>query len=82
MLLWLSILWVFASAVVAVLPMRWQYVPGLILMIVAPILIFEIARTAGFLVAAAGLAAFVSMYRNPLKYVWTRLTGQQVELPK
>ena len=82
MLLWLCILWVFASTVVAMLPMRWQYVPGVALLIAAPILIAKIALAVGFFPAFVGLAAFISMYRNPLRYFWKKLTGQHVEIPQ
>ena len=38
-LLWLCVLWVFASAIVAMLPMRKQYFPGVALLLAAPVLI-------------------------------------------
>ncbi len=82
MLLWLCLFWVFASVIVAMLPMRWQYVPGVLLLLAAPVLLFEIAKDVGLWASIAGLAAFVSMYRNPLRYFWKRLTGQKVELPQ
>ena len=81
-LLWLCILWVFASATVAMLPMRQQYVPGVILLIAAPVLIFMIGQQVGWIAALLGLAAFVSMFRNPLRYFWARLRGRRPELPK
>ncbi|MFP7570352.1 DUF2484 family protein [Marivita sp. S2033] len=74
--------WVFASALVAMLPMRWQYVPGVSLLLAAPFLIFEIAQVAGLLASALGVMAFVSMYRNPLRYFWKRASGQRVEVPQ
>lgn len=79
MLLWLSVGWVFASALVALLPMRRQYVPGLLLLAAAPVLIVLIAQAAGVWAGLAALLAFGSMYRNPLRYFWTRLTGPKVE---
>ena len=82
MLVWLCIAWAFASAVVAMLPMRWQYVPGVLLLLAAPVLIWMIAQTVGIWAAFAGLLAFGSMYRNPLRYFWKRLTGQEVEIPR
>jgi hypothetical protein len=82
MLLWLWVFWVFASALVAMLPMRWQYVPGVALLLAAPVLIFLISQALGAWMAIAALAAFVSMYRNPLRYFWKRLTGQEVEIPR
>ena len=82
MLLWLCIAWVFASALVAMLPMRLQYVPGVMLLLAAPVLVWMIAQAVGLWAAAAGLLAFMSMYRNPLRYFWKRLTGQEVEIPR
>jgi len=64
------------------LPMRWQYVPGVLLLLAAPVLIWMIAQAAGIWAAFAGLLAFGSMYRNPLRYFWKRLTGQEVEIPR
>lgn len=82
MLLWLCIGWVFASVLVALMPMRWQYVPGVLLLLAAPVLIHAIHQALGVWAAVAGALAFVSMYRNPLRYFWKRLTGQEVELPR
>lgn len=81
-LLWLCILWVFASVAVAMLPIRRQYVPGVILLIAAPILIYFIGRERGWVYALLGLAAFLSMFRNPLRYLLARLRGQNPELPQ
>jgi len=81
-LVWLCLFWVFASVLVALMPMRWQYVPGVLLLLAAPVLLFEIGKVVGIWASVAGLAAFVSMYRNPLRYFWKRLTGQTVELPQ
>lgn len=82
MLLWLSIGWVFASALVAMLPMRRQYLPGVILLLAAPVLIALIALEVGLWAAVAAVLAFVSMYRNPLRYFWNRLTGHKLERPQ
>lgn len=81
-LAWLSILWVFAAVTVAMLPMRHQYVPGIALLIAAPALIVAIGVTQSWLLAIAALAAFVSMFRNPLRYLAARLRGETPELPK
>ena len=81
MLVWLCIIWVLVSVIVALLPMRWQYVPGCLQLVTAPVLIVMIGQAVGLAAAVAGTAAFVSMYRNPLRYFWARLTGQSVELP-
>jgi hypothetical protein len=81
-LAWLSILWVFAAVTVAMLPMRHQYVPGIALLIAAPALIVAIGVTQSWLLAIAALGAFVSMFRNPLRYLAARLRGETPELPK
>ncbi|MEL6523595.1 MAG: DUF2484 family protein [Pseudomonadota bacterium] len=76
-LVWLSILWVLASAAVAMLPMRFQYVPGLALLIAAPVLIIAIGWQVGLWAGALATAAFVSMFRKPLAYLWRRLLGRE-----
>ncbi len=81
-LLWLCILWVFASAGVAMLPMRRQYVPGVALLVAAPVLIVMIGLQMGWLVSLLALAAFISMFRNPLKYMIAKLRGQNPEVPQ
>ncbi|MGJ8616500.1 MAG: DUF2484 family protein [Sulfitobacter sp.] len=81
-LLWLSILWVFSSVGVAMLPMRRQYIPGVALLIAAPVLIVMIGLQVGWIVAALALAAFVSMFRNPLKYIFAKLKGENPEVPQ
>ncbi|MGB5864213.1 MAG: DUF2484 family protein [Sulfitobacter sp.] len=81
-LIWLSIGWVFASAGVATLPMRLQYVPGIALLVAAPVLIVLWGMQFGWIYALLGLAAFVSMFRNPLRYIAGRLRGKQMEIPE
>ena len=82
MLIWLSIAWVFASAAVAMLPVRRQYFPALVLLIAAPILIFMVGKQFGWIFALLGFIAFVSMFRNPLRYIAARLRGEQPEIPE
>lgn len=81
-LLWLCVLWVLASSAVAMLPMRYQYIPGVALLIAAPVLIFFIGQLVSWWAALAAIAAFVSMFRNPLRYFWARARGQKPEIPK
>ena len=81
-LLWLCIAWVFASVGCAMLPMRRQYVPGIALLIAAPILIVMIGIQVSPWLAIAAVFAFLSMFRNPLRYIWARLRGQNPEIPK
>jgi len=73
--------WVFAATAVAMLPMRHQYVPGVALLIAAPLLILWIAIAVAWWAGALALAAFVSMFRNPLRYFWARARGQNPQLP-
>jgi hypothetical protein len=78
----LAILWVFAATITAMLPMRRQYVPGVILLLAAPALILWMGAVHGWWLAVLGLAAFVSMMRNPLRYLYRRARGEKPELPK
>lgn len=81
-LVWLCIAWVFASATVAMLPMRRQYVPGVALLIMAPVLIVAIGMQTNWIYALLGVGAFVSMFRNPLRYIAARLRGERPEIPE
>jgi hypothetical protein len=75
-------LWVLASALTAMLPMRHQMAPGLALLIAAPVLLVWIALEHGWVWLAFGLFAFVSMFRNPLRYFLRRALGRPAPLPK
>ncbi len=65
----LSALWVVAGAVTAMLPMRYQIGPGLLLLIAAPVLIVWIGVAHGWPWSAFGIFAFVSMFRRPLGHL-------------
>lgn len=78
----LGCLWVLASAVVAMLPMRLQFPPGITLLVLAPVLLVWIGITHGWLWLAIGLFAFASMFRNPLIYFARRALGLPAPLPK
>ncbi|MES2915835.1 MAG: DUF2484 family protein [Pseudomonadota bacterium] len=78
----LGALWVVAAAVVAMLPMRRQMLPGMALLIAAPVLLVWIGFVHGWLWLALGLFAFVSMFRNPLLYFLRRALGRPAPLPK
>jgi hypothetical protein len=75
-------LWVLASTVVAFLPMRRQYIPGVALLVAAPILIIWLSVDFGWIIGIIALFAFVSMFRNPLIYIYRRISGQNPEVPK
>lgn len=74
-------LWVFAATVTALLPMRRQMVPGTALLLAGPAIVVWIGAAQGWGWAAFGLFAFVSMFRNPLRYVLNRALGRPAELP-
>ena len=64
-----AFLWVLAATAVAFLPMKRQYAPGLVLLVAAPLLVLWLGWTHGWLWALVALAAFVSMFRHPLRYL-------------
>ena len=75
-------LWVLASTVTAILPMRRQYIPGITLLVLAPFIIVWLAVDDGWLLGVIGLFAFLSMFRNPLLYFYRRARGERPEVPK
>ncbi len=78
----LGCLWVFASVGVAMLPVRRQFVPaGALLALSVPLILF-IGIQHGALVGFAAALALVSMFRNPLRYLWARMRGQNPSLPE
>ncbi len=74
-------LWVLAAAVTAMLPMKRQMIPGVALLVAAPLLLIWIGWVHGWIWAALGSFAFVSMFRNPLIYFAKRAMGKPVDLP-
>jgi hypothetical protein len=62
----LTCVWVLAAAIVAMLPMRLQYAPGLALLIFAVPLAILVGIEVGWIWVVAVLFAVVSMYRRPL----------------
>lgn len=76
-----GIVWALATTVTALLPMRRQMLPGVALLVAAPVLIGWIGWVHGWLWAALGLAAFLSMFRNPLLYFARRALGCDAPLP-
>lgn len=78
----LGCIWVIASAGVAMLPMQRQMIPGVALLVAAPVLLVWIAYVHGWVWLAIGLFAFVSMFRNPLLYFARRALGRPAPLPK
>ncbi len=68
-------LWVVAGTLVAALPMRFQIVPGLVLLASAPVILWALAAAHGALPVAFGLFALLSMFRRPLAVLLRRLGG-------
>jgi len=78
----LACVWVLVATVTAMLPMRGQMVPGLILLVSAPVIIGWMAVAHGWWWAVLGLAGFASMFRNPLIYLYRRAKGERPEIPR
>ncbi len=78
----IAAIWVLIAMGTALMPMRWQYVPGVTLLVLAPVLIFWLGYDFGWGWSAAAFAGFASMFRNPLKYIYARARGQNPEVPK
>ncbi len=78
----IAILWVLAATVTAFLPMKRQYVPGIALLGVAPVLIVWLGIDYGLIVGILAALGFVSMFRNPLIYFYRRARGERPEIPK
>jgi signal transduction histidine kinase len=77
----LGCIWIIAAAVVAMLPMKRQMLPGMALLLAAPVLLIWIGWAHGWLWLALGLFAFLSMFRNPLVYFARRALGRPAPLP-
>jgi hypothetical protein len=76
-----AVVWVFAGTACALLPMRHQMIPGLALLIAAPLLIGWIGWEHGWIGGGLAACAFVSMFRNPLRYLANRALGRPAPLP-
>ena len=72
-------LWVLAATATAFLPMRRQMIPGLALLLAAPVLLVWIGYAHGWLWLAFGTFAFVSMFRRPLRYFANRVLGRPTD---
>lgn len=73
----LACLWVLVATAVAFLPMRYQFPPGLALLLAAPVLLAWMAVEHGWPLALIGCLGFVSMFRRPLTYLAKRAFGLQ-----
>ena len=75
-------IYVLLAAVVAMLPIRRQFWPAGTMLLLAPVLLGFIGYQHGWFWGVLGLFAFVSMFRNPLRYLWKKARGIPVELPE
>jgi len=73
----LAFVWAISATVTAVLPLRWQFAPGIVLLAAAPPLILWLGLAHGGWVAALAFCAVLSMFRRPLLHIWTRVRGQR-----
>lgn len=72
----LGFIWVLCATIVAFLPMKRQFAPGMVLLVAAPVLILWIGYEHGWIFALLGLLAFVSMFRRPLAYFGRKALGR------
>jgi len=78
----IAALWALLATFTAFLPMRRQYVPGVTLLIAAPVLIIWVGYDFGWFYGVLAFAGFASMFRNPLRYIYARLKGENPEIPR
>ena len=72
----LSAIWVILAAIVAMLPMRRQFAPGIVLLICAPFLLAYLGYQHNPWVVLAASFAIISMFRRPLFYISRRLIAR------
>ncbi len=75
-LLLLCCLWVLSATAVALLPIRYQYAPGLALVAALPVLLYMIGRQLGLWAVLFAILASVSMFRKPLRALARYLLGR------
>lgn len=71
----MAALWALIATVVAFLPMRFQVLPGILLLAAAPITIGMLGAQHGWFMALAGALAVISMFRKPLHYYLRKWKG-------
>lgn len=64
----LACLWAIAATLVAFLPMRLQFAPGLLLLVLSIPLIIYLGVEHGVWVSLIGFLALLSLFRRPLSY--------------
>ncbi len=75
----LACLWAIAAAIVALLPMRQQFPPGITLLVSAPFLLIYLGRQHNAWIVLFGAFAVISMFRRPLFFMVHRLLHSKGE---
>ena len=69
----LACLWVVAASATALLPLRAQVRPGLLLLAAAVPLVWSLALAHGAVAVVLGLLVLGSLFRRPLAAAWQRV---------
>ena len=72
----LACLWVLASAIVAMLPIRFHWRLGFPLLLLSIPMMGFVGYTHGWIWCLVVLLAVASMFRNPLRYFFNRVFGR------
>ena len=72
----LSCLWVLVASLIAMLPMRRQFAPGIALLLSAPFLLAYLGYQHNPWIVLAASIAIISMFRRPLFYMSRRLISR------
>ncbi|SFJ17963.1 DUF2484 family protein [Celeribacter neptunius] len=67
-------IWALATMALAPLPIRYQILPGLALLLALPVILIWVGRSYGPWPVLVGCVAAVSLFRKPLGALWRRLT--------
>jgi len=67
-------LWVVAATIVAFLPLRYQYAPGILLLLAAPAMIWTLAAAHGPVLALGAVFAVLSLFRRPLWHLLQKVS--------
>lgn len=72
----LACLWVLIAAIIAMLPMRRQFIPGVALLLTAPFLLSYLGYQHNPWVVLAACTAIISMFRRPLFFMSRHLINR------
>ena len=79
----LASLWIIAASAIAMLPMRWQFLLGIPLLVLVVPLLVHVGLDVGWGWAALFFAGLASMFRRPLtgigRYLVRRMSGRVSE---